>query len=189
MTGSKYLLCLSTIEPRKNLKTVIISFVKALKLNPDDNLYLVIAGPHGWMNNELYETINNSALLNQRVVFTGFVDENDLAALYSGAEMFIYLSYYEGFGLPVLEAMKCGTPVIASDRSSIPEVTGNASLLADPGDSDTVAKHIVTLLNSPDLRGSLSEKSLKRSEMFTWKIFTDKIINFYINNMDADSGE
>lgn len=176
--NSCYIMCLSTLEPRKNLTTVIKAFEKVLSDNPDLDLYLVIVGPAGWKHEPVFEKINQSESLKSKVIVSGYVDDIYLAPLYSGALAFLYLSFYEGFGLPVLEAMKCGTPVITSDRSSLPEVAGDACILVDPLDIDGIAKYITDLCFNTNFKKKLFEKSLKRAEFFSWDKYVDTIINF-----------
>ena len=123
---------------------------------------LVIVGKRAWLYGETLRAIEESGV-SDSVILTGYVPEADLPALYSGALCFVYPSYFEGFGLPPLEAMKCGAPVIAGNRTSYPEVVGDAGLLVDPLDTDAIAAGIERLIENPDLRNELSVKGLKRS--------------------------
>jgi glycosyltransferase involved in cell wall biosynthesis len=102
-------------------------------------------------------------------LFTGYVPERDLAALYSGAICFVYPSYFEGFGLPVVEAMQCGVPVIVGNQTSLPEVVGDAGLLFDPFDTQALVNALTTVLNNSEYRASLSAKGLERSRNFNWR--------------------
>jgi glycosyltransferase involved in cell wall biosynthesis len=110
---------------------------------------------------------------------TGYVPEADLPALYSGAVCFVYPSYFEGFGLPPLEAMRCGTPVITGDRTSLPEVVGAAGLLVDPFDIDALAAAIEKVINDSDLRAQLSVKGLERAKLFDWRETARKTLTIY----------
>ena len=113
------------------------------------------------------------------MIVTGYVPEADLPALYSGALCFVYPSYFEGFGLPPLEAMKCGTPVIAGNRASLPEVVGDAGLLVDPFDIDAIAAAISNVIDNPNLRITLRAKGLDRARMFDWKETARRTLEVY----------
>lgn len=164
-----YLLSVGGIEPRKNLPAVLSAFAR---LGPD--LRLVIAGAGVDWNPEgtglLREALRSlPAETRRRVVQTGYVSEGDKVALLSGAEALVYPSLYEGFGLPVLEAMACGTPVVTSDRSSLPEVAGEAALLVDPDDPEAIAVAVDRVLSEGRLREHLREAGLERAAGFTWE--------------------
>lgn len=168
-----YILSLGTIQPRKNYRRLIQAFAR-IKLD----VSLVIAGGKGWS----YETIYNEAQkqgLAERVYFPGFVGEADLPALYSAASLFVYPSLYEGFGLPILEAMACGTPVIAARQSSLPEVVGNDGLLVDPYDVEALAAALTQLLEDPRLCQRLSQAGQARAAQFTWSDTATRLINLY----------
>jgi glycosyltransferase involved in cell wall biosynthesis len=168
-----YLLSVGTLQPRKNYKRLVQAFAKV-----DRPVSLVIVGTEGWGYEELYREV--AALgLTDRVFFTGFVAEADLPALLSAARLFVYPSLYEGFGLPVLEAMACGTPIVASDRSSLPEVVGEAGLLVDPRDVDALASAIIRLLDSPSLAQSLSEAGLAQVTKFDWMTTAVQLLELY----------
>ncbi len=160
-----YIMYLGTVEPRKNLKTLLRAF--ALLKNKIPHL-LVIAGMKGWKYHGIFDLLRELSL-EERVVFTGFVPEEDLPPLYSGADVFVYPSLYEGFGIPVLEAMACGTPVVASKTSSLPEVVGDAGLLADPHSPGEIAARIEEVLKNPGLAEKLSLLGRKRAGEFTWE--------------------
>lgn len=163
-----YLLSVCTFEPRKNLRHVIRCFVQAASAVPD--LRLVLAGGRGWMFAPiLAELAGADAALRARIITTGYVDDADLAPLYSGAAGFLYLSRYEGFGLPPLEAMQCGAPVVVSDTSSLPEVVGDAGILLDPDDVDGLCQAMLDLHTRPALRARLAAASLERARRFSWE--------------------
>ncbi len=162
-----YLLCVSEANPRKNFAHVIKSFVKYLEKSKDKNLNLVIVGkklPH-------YDYTKDGVNLDKyknRIIITGYVDDADLPNLYSGAKIFMYPSLYEGFGLPVLEAMKSGVPVITADNSSLPEVGGNAVLYVSGFDEDETSEAISKLLNDESLIKALKSKEAKQVKLFSW---------------------
>jgi len=171
-----FLLSLSTIEPRKNLENTIRAFMKLAATHQGLHLNLVIAGKKGWLTNTLF---TQNKLFAERVHFTGFVDDRDLSALYTESLALTYMSYYEGFGLPPLEAMSCGTPVVYSNRSSLPEIIGDAGLAADPDDVDGIMERFELLYTRPDLRSTLSSRALKRSLDFSWRKAAIETLSVY----------
>jgi glycosyltransferase involved in cell wall biosynthesis len=172
----KYLLSVCTIEPRKNISELLKAFKWLLENISGFNLKLVLIGSRGWSNSKLFDDIEGINLkFNYPITLTGFVPDEDLPALYSGAHIFAYPSLYEGFGLPVLEAMQCGLPVITSNVSSLPEVVGDAGLLIEPSDSLALADAILSLSNNDFLRKKFTEKSLARAKNYSWGR-TSKII-------------
>jgi len=162
---ANFLLHVGTIEPRKNLSRLLEAFRAALADHP--GLRLVLVGKKGWLYDEFFQKIKTLGL-DDHVVFPGFVDEADLPAFFQLAEVFVYPSLYEGFGLPPLEAMACGAPVICSNSSSLPEVVGNAGLLVDPADTAELAAALRRALSDADLRASLRAQSLARAAQFSW---------------------
>jgi glycosyltransferase involved in cell wall biosynthesis len=174
----RYILFVGTLEPRKNIKRLLQAFSMLLAETPQDDLKLVVAGGKGWGLDDFREAM--AALgLGDHVLFTGFVDDDDLPALYRGAQLFVYPSLYEGFGLPVLEAMACGVPVITSDRSSLPEVAGDAALLVDPTQPEALAAAMASIINDGELRQSLRAKGLIRAREFTWDSVAQKTLAVY----------
>ncbi len=163
---SPYILSLATLEPRKNISMLIDAYVQIITKNPQFPLKLVLCGAKGWGEERLEQKI---APYKDRIIVTGFVPDHDLAALYSGAKMFVYPSLYEGFGLPPLEAMRCKTPVIVSDRSSLPEVVKDAGLYIDPSNINDIIAQILKLSNSPELEKELIEKGALRAQEFSWQ--------------------
>ena len=176
-----YLLCLAAPQPRKNLAHLIRSFFRLLDEQRLSDTYLVLAGTkeRGWMYDEIFAAAESSSKHRSRLIFTGYVAEEDLAALYSGAVAFVFPSLYEGFGLPVLEAMQCGTPVITSTTTSLPEVAGGAALLVDPLDSDQLCDAMATVRADHALREDLRRKGLKRAAQFSWKRSADLTAELY----------
>ena len=145
-----YILFTGTIEPRKNLSTLLKAF-EIFKKETGFPHHLVWVGKKGWKNNELLNTLKIAAY-HQDIIQTGYVPKEDLPSLYSQAQAFVYPSLYEGFGLPILEAMACGVPVITSNISSLPEVGGEAALYIDPLDAHTLAEHLQLLAKDPNFR-------------------------------------
>jgi glycosyltransferase involved in cell wall biosynthesis len=173
----KYLLYLGTIEPRKNIPAIIRAF--HLFSQKDKQGYkLVIVGKKGWMFQEVFELVK-SLELQEKVVFPGYVAEEDKPFLYAGADIFLFPSLYEGFGMPPLEAMACGVPVITSNTSSLPEVVGDAGIQTDPMDLDAISKAILDLTTDPILHQTLAAKGLQRAKGFTWEDSVKKLLNVY----------
>ncbi len=160
-----YLLYLGTLQPRKNLLRLLTAFQKVHR--QFSAVKLVLAGGKGWLFQQIQQQINHLQL-NEWVTLPGFIPEQDKAALLSGATAYLFPSLYEGFGLPILEAMACGTPVLTSTVSSMPEVAGNAALLVDPHNVDAIAAGIMRLLEDTPLRQSLVEKGFARAHGFSW---------------------
>ena len=167
-----YVLAVGTIEPRKNL----ITLLKAFSILNNKNIHLVLVGKIGWIDNNFFELLDQYKIKN-RVVFTGYVSDKFLAPLYSGAKMFVFPSIYEGFGLPILEAMQCGCPVIASNNSSIPEVAGDAALLFDANDYTELARLIDKLLQDENLRKSYIAKGFEQVKKFSWEKTVAQLLN------------
>lgn len=163
----EFLLYVGTIEPRKNLRTLARAFVEILRTTPL-RPQLVIAGKKGWLSDDLYAYIKASDAA-ARILFTGYVTDDELCALYSSCRAFVYPSLYEGFGLPPLEAMACGAPVIASDIGSIREAVGEAARLIDPQDVNGLTRSIVRLLEDDGERRHLSSAGLKHAAGFSWE--------------------
>ena len=167
--GVPYLLSLATLEIRKNLGQVVNAFIRHLQQQPASDLHLVLSGMSGWKLEQLQQALSAAGQWRHRIVLTGFIEDQDLSALYSDAICFIYLSRYEGFGLPPLEAMACGTPVICADNSSLPEVMGQAGIMLDADDIDGVARAILRVLESEAYRAELSEAGQLQARRFTWE--------------------
>ena len=174
-----YLLSLCTLEPRKNLNFLLQCFAQLLAQDPNLDLNLVLVGVSGWKNNDIFQTVQNNPLLKKNVIFTGYIPDPDLSAIYSGALAFVYPSLYEGFGLPPLEAMQCGTPVITSNTSSLPEVVGDAGIMINPTNSDDLCQAMLDLINNSTLRHQLSQKGLDRAAQFSWSKCAEETIKVY----------
>ncbi len=160
-----YFLYVGTVQPRKNLQRLIAAFAAA---DLPSTTHLLIAGKRGWLT-EAIERQAHSAGVKERVRFTGYVADADLPALLSEALAFVFPSLYEGFGMPVLEAMACATPVLTSSTSALPEVAGDAALLVDPSDTQAIAAALTRLAHNPDLRAALRERGRQRAAQFTWE--------------------
>ena len=170
-----FILSVSTIEPRKNLKTLIRAFARIKdKIDHD----LVLTGAYGWKSKDLYDLISELKL-NDRVKFPGYVNLEDLPAIYNLADLFIYPSLYEGFGLPPLEAMACGCPVITTNVASIPEVVGEAACTLDPLDIDALAHAMMSLVHDESERSSLKLKGLVQAAPFTWERCASETLDVY----------
>jgi len=176
--GQRYLLSVATLEPRKNHRTVIKSFYRLVKDYDVRDLSLVLVGARGWDYGDMLADVKSSRL-KDKIVFTGYVDDRDLAPLYSGAMAFVYPSLYEGFGLPLLEAMQCGTPVITSNTSAVPEVVGKAAITLDPMDSDGIGRAIYDIYTSAELGRNMAATSIKRDGQFSWSKSADQLIKVY----------
>lgn len=177
----RFILFLGTLEPRKNVETLVRAFAMA---RPDlpEGMKLVLAGGKGWGYEAIFRLVEQLELGGQ-VLFPGFVADADLPELYSAAEVFAYPSIYEGFGLPPLEAMACGTPVLASNVSSVPEVVGDAGLLVNPKDPAALAENIVRLAADSALRASLTKKGLERARRFSWEMTAAGTVAVYRDAM------
>jgi glycosyltransferase involved in cell wall biosynthesis len=165
-----FILYLATIEPRKNLLALIESYHQVINHGSQSQaaVDLVIAGKKGWLFEPVFEKVRALGL-QERVHFTDWVAQDDAPVMMNMAQVFIYPSLYEGFGLPPLEAMACGTPVICSNTSSLPEVVGDAGLLIDPHNVETMTQALERLLNDQALRQDLSARGLKQAAKFNWE--------------------
>jgi glycosyltransferase involved in cell wall biosynthesis len=163
----RFILFLGALEPRKNLPRLLEAFA-ALAPALQREFPLVVAGAQGWLNDSVHEQVRKLGL-GERVFFPGYIDQGDIAALYSMATVFAYPSLWEGFGLPVLEAMACGAPVLTSNVSSLPEVAGDAAVLVPPTDVDAIAASLGRLLDDDAFRADLSARGRQRAAQFSWE--------------------
>lgn len=175
----KYILFLGTIEPRKNIVGLIKAF-EEFCLNQTSQYSLVIAGAPGWKNKRIYKQAKKSKYTKQ-IQFIGFVEDRDKPTLYANAEIFVYPSLYEGFGFPVLEAMKAGTAVITSNRSSLPEIAGSAAYLIDPNRPEQIAKAMKNLITNQNLRQWHVVKGQYQAKKFTWQKAAEEWLEFVTN--------
>jgi glycosyltransferase involved in cell wall biosynthesis len=173
-----YMCTVGTVEPRKNL-TTLIEAVRILRERGVASPQLVIAGLKGWKTTSIFDSVKASGLTEADLQFLGFVPEEDMPRLYAGAKLFVMPSKYEGFGLPLVEAMSCGTPVIASNASSIPEVVGDAGILVPPLEPAKFADAIATLANDAELRATLVARASQRLGRFTSRIAADRLLKVF----------
>ncbi len=172
-----YFLYLGTIEPRKNLKNLISAYAKFLKEN-NNSPKLVLAGAKGWLYDDIFNEVKNLNLENQ-VIFTKYVPSEDINALMCGAVAFVFPSIYEGFGMPPLEAMACGVPVLTSGEASLPEVTGDNAVIIDAYSIDSIAEGLGRIFHDKNLREKLSRNGIERAENFTWKKSAEILYKVY----------
>jgi glycosyltransferase involved in cell wall biosynthesis len=163
-----FLLFVGTLEPRKNLVTLVRAYETLSRVMDKRLPQLVIVGKKGWLNDDLFATVKASGV-EGRINLTGYLTDEELCALYSSCRVFIYPSLYEGFGLPPLEAMACGAPVVTSRIASIAEVTGNAARLFDPQDVEALTRELHALLTNEQERRHLAALGLKRAAEFSWE--------------------
>jgi glycosyltransferase involved in cell wall biosynthesis len=168
ITGD-YILSVGSIQPRKNLVRLISAYAALRRARPVVKLpQLALVGKRAWLYDETLRAIEECGIADLTVL-TGYVAEEDLPALYTGALCFVYPSYFEGFGLPPLEAMQCGAPVIVGNRTSLPEVVGDAGLLVDPFDVDALTQALARMIDNRSLRARLRTKGLERASHFSWR--------------------
>ena len=178
----RFVLSIGTIEPRKNLATLLEAFVAVRGRHPD--VGLVIAGGRGWMYESFFERLRQLGL-ERDAVLTGYVPDGDVPALLNAAEVFAFPSEFEGFGLPPLEAMACGVPVLSSNAASLPEVVGDAGVLLPPRDVRAWVQALDSLLGDPAPRAELRAAGLARSRRFTWSAAARRTLEVYRSAMDG----
>jgi glycosyltransferase involved in cell wall biosynthesis len=171
----RFFLYVGTLEPRKNLPRLIRAWSTVAGRCEQD---LVLAGRHGWKHSPVLTEVRRSAHAT-RIHLPGFVEAEDLPALMSGADAFVYPSLYEGFGIPIAEAMACGTAVLTSSTTSLPEVAGDAALLVDPNDVAALGDAIARLAEDAHLRAELAAKGLARAARYSWKRTAELTLNVY----------
>ncbi|TGL27408.1 glycosyltransferase family 4 protein, partial [Leptospira bourretii] len=185
LVPDRYIVSVSTFEPRKNLGTIIEAF---LNLNSSaDDIQLVLIGTEGWGPSFEETKRKFGEKFNSKVRFLGFIPDNELAFIYSGGLFFVYMSLYEGFGLPPLEAMQCGLPVISSNSSSLPEVIGKAGILLDPNDKEGLKEKMESLISDSNYRKFLSTLSLEQSSQFTWEKTAKVVKDIYSQIVEVGS--
>ena len=184
-TSNHFILAVGNLQPRKNLVRLIEAFaqVKQTKAAPHK---LIIVGKNQWQSSIVFERVKQSELNNQ-VIFTGFVPDEDLPLLYNAADVFVYPSLYEGFGLPVIEAMACGTPVISSNVASIPEIAGaGAACLVNPYNTNELAQALVRVLSNRAFQEELREKGLERARQFSWRKTAEQTVEIYHQTLGVE---
>jgi len=183
LIGLNYILTVASIEPRKNFERIIKVFGEIIQNEKHKDLILVCAGGAGWKNESIHELVKDRGL-EERVKFLGYVEEADLPSIYNGAKFFMYPSLYEGFGLPVLEAMASKVPVLTSNVSSLPEVAGDGALMVDPYSEKEIYDASIRLLEDDILRKELQLKGVERSNLFTWENTAFKTLEVYTEVME-----
>jgi glycosyltransferase involved in cell wall biosynthesis len=163
-----------TLQPRKNYERLVQAFAWL----PKQDIALVIVGGKGWLYDKLFQQVQDLEI-QDRVIFAGYVEDIDLPLVYNLAEVFVFPSLYEGFGIPTLEAMSCGIPVIAADNSSLPEAVGDAGILIDAQDVEALAQALAQVLDDQDLNYTLRERGLARAKLFTWEKAAQALLATY----------
>ncbi len=173
----RFVLYVGTLEPRKNLTTLLEAYTTVVREHP--GVPLLIGGGKGWLYDTIFQRLEQLGLREQ-VSFSGYLEEEELPLWYAAASVFVFPSIYEGFGMPPLEAMACGTPVVTSNCSSLPEVVGDAGLMVPPDDAAGFARAIGRLLGDPDLHQELRERGLARARSaFDWRITAERTLAAY----------
>lgn len=178
----QYVLYMGTLEPRKNIERLIKSFYDLQSQITEPDLYLVIAGKKGWQYETIFQLVKELDLIKQ-VIFTGYVEENDKALVYQMAKVFIFPSLYEGFGMPILEAMAAGVPVVTSNVSSMPEVAGDAALLVNPIETAELVNALKIMLKNEQIRQDYIERGYQQIKRYTWEISVNKLYELYMKLM------
>ncbi|MBO0726461.1 MAG: glycosyltransferase family 4 protein [Blastocatellia bacterium] len=173
-----FLLAVGSLQPRKNMVRLIRAYARLRSEREDFSPQLVIVGRKLWLASEIFDEVKRQRWADD-VIMTGYVADEDLPAVYRAARAFVYPSLFEGFGLPPLEAMACGTPVVTSDVSSLPEVAGDAALLIDPNDEGALANALLEIVNDEGLRSKLREKGIAQAKKFTWRAAAERTLSLY----------
>lgn len=177
----RFVLAVGNLQPRKNLYRLVQAFADVKAQIRD--LTLVIVGKAQWRSSEIFNLVEEWGL-QREVIFTGYVSDQQLVALYNAATVFVYPSIYEGFGIPILEAMTCGTPVIASNTSSMPEIAGDAAILINPYSTQSITDALLRVLTDHRLAESLSERGLKNIERFSWQKTAELTLKIYEDTLE-----
>lgn len=175
--SDKFLLFVGTIEPRKNIEGLIKAY-RILKRKHRLPHQLVIVGMKGWMYSGVFDLAKNSGL-EEEIIFTDYISTEDLNLFYNFADVFIYPSFYEGFGFPIVEAFRCGTPVITSNTSSCAEIAGDAAILIDPYDPGEIVEAVLKTVDDVGLRNKLKDKGLDRAKLFLWEDAAKKTLELF----------
>jgi glycosyltransferase involved in cell wall biosynthesis len=171
----RFVLYVGTLEPRKNLTTLLEAYAQVAQRQVTP---LLVGGGKGWLYDAVFQRLEALGL-RERVHFVGYLDEEELPLWYAAATVFVFPSIYEGFGMPPLEAMACGTPVVASNTSSLPEVVGDAGLTVSPYDPAALAAAISRVLDDADLRQELRERGLRQARAFSWRVTAERTLAAY----------
>ena len=180
----EFLLAVGSLQPRKNLERLIRTYARLRREQPGFAPQLVIVGRKLWLAESIFAEVSRQPWASD-VILTGYVSDDDLPALYRTASAFVYPSLFEGFGLPPLEAMACGTPVITSNISSLPEVAGSAALLIDPLNEQELAAALQRILNDQPLRARLRAEGVRQAAKFTWRDAAEKTLQLYRESYEA----
>ena len=184
--SGEYILYLGTIEPRKNLQRLIEAYELLVRSKRAEDLpKLVLAGGKGWLCDDIYRAAEKPELQG-KVLFAGYIDEQDSPLLLSGAKFFCFPSLYEGFGMPPIEAMACGTPVLAGEAASLPEVIGNAGVLVNPYSVEEISEAMKNLIEDEKQRKDLAQRGLRRAEQFAWQNSVNTLKNIYETLMNGE---
>ncbi len=185
----EYVLAVGSIQPRKNLVRLLRAYADLRRARAQDKLpKLVLVGKKAWLYGETLRAVERENL-RDHTIFTGYVPTADLPALYSAALCFVYPSYFEGFGLPPLEAMQCGTPVLTGNLTSLPEVVGDAGLSVNPFDESALAAALARLIDDPELRSTLRLKGFERARTFNWRETARMTLQAYHRATGGREGE
>ena len=172
----RFILSVGSLEPGKNRTTLLKAFAKLRRQGIEHKL--VVAGQRAWKYRDDFHLVEELGLKGE-IIFTGYILPEEMPALYNAADLFVFPSLYEGFGLPVLEAMACGVPVVASNLSAIPEVAGDAAILTDPRDADLLCDSMARILKDDGLRATLRTRGLERAAQFSWEKAARETIEVY----------
>jgi glycosyltransferase involved in cell wall biosynthesis len=173
-----FLLAVGSLQPRKNLVRLIRAYAVLRRENSGFTPQLVIVGRKLWLADEIFAEVRRQRWA-EDVILTGYVADEDLPKLYRAATAFVYPSLFEGFGLPPVEAMACGTPVVTSNVSSLPEIVGDAAILIDPCDEQALAAALLRIVNDQPLRARLREQGIVQAAKFTWRAAAEKTLQLY----------
>ncbi len=182
-----YILYLGQLEPRKNLTRLIEAFSELKERNLGENFQLVIAGGSGWLAKEIRHIASDSEYC-EDIIFAGYIEPDDLTSIFRGAKLFVFPSIYEGFGMPVVEAMACGLPVVLSDIPALKEVAGDVGVFVNPYSVSGMARAMWRVLSSNSLQKELTQKGLKRAEEFSWEKCARETLELY-KKVGAGSGK
>jgi glycosyltransferase involved in cell wall biosynthesis len=174
-----YILYLGSLQPRKNIPTALKAFAEYLTTHPESNLHFVIAGGKGYNYDTQIDAVIAEYEIADKVIFVGFITNDEKIILLKQAKAFIFLSLYEGFGIPIIEAMSLNTPVISSNTSCLPEIVGDAGVLVGPYDIEAITKAITFFVHNPLFSKEYKDKGLERAKMFTWEKMASQTYDLY----------